>query len=534
MLLHNWLVLLFGDEVIDTEILSVRAGRETRGHRFHHPGALYLGEPAAYAPLLETEGHVIASFDDRREAIRAQILEAAAGIDGEAIVDEALLDEVTSMVEWPIAIVGKFESRFLDVPPEALISAMKGHQKYFHVIDHQGRLMPNFITISNIESRDPEQVRAGNERVIRPRLADAAFFWNQDRKQKLIDRLASLKGVVFQNKLGTLYDKSQRLAGLTQDIAERLGTDKYQAERAALMSKCDLLTDMVGEFPELQGTMGRYYAVHDREPEEIAAAMQEQYMPRFAGDKLPETANGSVLAIADKLDTLVGIFGLGQIPSGEKDPFALRRAALGVLRIIIEKQLDLDLLELLHKAAAYYENKINAEQVVPLVFDFMLERLRTHYHDTAISTDVFEAVLERRPSQPYDFDRRVRAVAEFRKLPEAESLAAANKRISNIILKQVSWTIPDKIESGLLQENIERSLFAGVNQLSGEVLPLFDKRDYEGALKKLAKLREPVDGFFDHVMVMVEDTALRDNRLALLNSIRQLFLRVADLSRLQG
>lgn len=532
----HWVVLLFGDEIVEAEILSVKAGRETRGHRFHHPHTLYIGEPEAYAPLLETEGHVVADFAVRREAVRAQVLEAGAMLGGKAVIDEDLLDEVTSMVEWPRAIAGDFEKRFLDVPSEALISTMKSNQKYFHMVDAKGKLMPHFITVANIDSRDADMVRAGNERVVRPRLSDAEFFWTQDRKHRLDSHLERLKTVTFQNKLGTLHDKSARVARLARSIAQAMGANPEWAERAAWLSKCDLMTGMVGEFPELQGIMGRYYALHDREPEEVALAQDEQYMPRFAGDELPATPTGQALAIADRLDTVTGIFGIGQAPTGGKDPFALRRAALGLLRIVIERQLPLDLHALLEEAKVALGDKVEAKGVTEQVFDFMMDRLRAYYHDTGVAPDVFEAVLEQHPTQPHDFDRRVRAVTAFRKLPEAESLAAANKRISNILrqAQEKHVAVSDEVNANALVEPAEKALAEQVAALAREVIPLFDQRDYETALCKLAGLRAAVDRFFDDVMVMVEDSALRDNRLALLNSMRNLFLRVADLSRLQG
>jgi len=409
----QWLVLLFGDEVIDAEILCTKSGRETRGHRFHHPEALYIAEPAGYAPLLETEGRVIADFATRREAVRAQVLEAGKQLGGNAVIDDALLDEVTAMVEWPVAIAGNFEERYLEVPAEALILTMKTNQKYFHVIDADGKLMPHFITVANIDSIHPDVVRDGNERVIRPRLADAEFFWTQDRKQKLDSRIEKLKTILFQKKLGTLHDKTQRVAQLAGSIATSLSSNKEWAERAAWLAKCDLMTEMVNEFPDLQGIMGRYYALHDGEAEAVALAQDEQYMPRFAGDELPATATGQAVAIADKLDTLVGMFGIGQPPTGSKDPFALRRSALGLLRIIIECQLPLDLPEMVQQATTALGTKITTKDVVNQVVDFMMDRLRAYYKDIGVIPEVFESVLAQRPTQPFDFDRRVRAVNHF-------------------------------------------------------------------------------------------------------------------------
>ncbi len=531
----HWLVLLFGDEVIDAEILSVQAGRETRGHRFHHPDTLYLGEPEAYAPLLESEGRVIADFNDRREAIRAQVMEAAAATGGEAIIDEDLLDEVTALVEWPVAILGNFEERFLEVPPECLISTMKSNQKYFHLLDKDGKLLPHFITISNIESSDPDKVREGNERVVRPRLSDADFFWNQDRSKRLEDHIERLKSILFQKKLGTLYDKTARVTYLAGIIADAIGGDRSHAERAAQLAKCDLMTEMVYEFPELQGIMGRYYAHHDGEHAEVAEALEEQYLPRYAGDTLPASKTGQALALADKLDTLSGIFGIGQHPTGDKDPFALRRAALGALRIVIDKGLEVDLDVLLHQAVASQEQAgIKLERdTVSEVFDFMLERLRHLYQEQGISSDAFSAVAARRPTQPLDFEQHIKAVTAFRELPEAESLAAANKRIHNI-LKKAEECIPQSADISKLQEPAETALAEKLAELAGKVEPLLAARDYTSALKQLAVLREPVDAFFDDVMVMVDDAELRANRLGLLNQLQGLFLRVADLSLLQG
>ncbi len=536
----HWVVLLFGDEVVDAEILGVKTGRETRGHRFHHPASMYLAEPAAYAPLLETEGRVMPDFAARREAIYGQVQEKAVSVGGTAVIDDALLDEVTALVEWPVALLGQFEERFLSVPQEALISTMKGNQKYFHVVDGAGKLLPYFITVCNIESRDPDQVRAGNERVIRPRLSDAAFFWDQDRKQKLEVRLESLKHVVFQNELGTIYDKTIRVMGVAGVCANNIGGDVGRAQRAAALSKCDLMTAMVGEFPELQGSMGRYYALHDDEQDDVAHAIDEQYMPRYAGDALPVTHTGQALSIADKLDTLVGIFGIGQAPSGDKDPFALRRAALGVLRTIIEKQLNLDLLTTLEAVRKQYWGTFKPEgkyhrfsnsTLEEQVFDFMMERLRAYYHDQGIRPDVFEAVLAHRPTRPSDFDQRIHAVTDFRALPEAESLAAANKRVRNI-LNKTSETIPRTVQESLLNEQAESDLFRKITELRREIINHVNKKSYVGAMQLLASLREPVDTFFAKVMVMTDDNAIRANRLALLQQLDDLMNHVADISKL--
>ncbi len=529
----HWVVLLFGDEVVDAEILGVRAGRETFGHRFHHPQAMYLAEPAAYMPLLESEGRVLADMEARREAVRAQVLECARDLNAKALVDDDLLDEVTALVEWPVALTGGFEKRFLEVPAEALISSMQDHQKYFPVTDAAGKLLPHFITVANIESAQIEQVRSGNERVIRPRLADAAFFWEQDRKTPLDARVEKLASMVFQKKLGSLLDKQVRVAQVAAFIATRLGASEKMAQRAATLSKCDLLSNMVYEFPELQGIMGRYYAAHDGEDAEVAEALDEQYMPRFAGDELPVTPTGQALAIADRIDTLVGIFAIGQAPTGDKDPFALRRSALGILRIVIERQCDLDLPELLRFSAEQFSDEIDAMQAVDAVFDFMLDRLRAYYTENGFDVNLFEAVRALRPGRPLDFERRIQAVRAFRERSEAESLSAANKRIGNI-LRKAEQPIPAQVDETLFTEEAERDLGANVASLEQAVTPLFAEGDYAEALHQLAALREPVDRFFDDVMVMAEDAKVRDNRLALLKQLSGLFLHVADLSRLQG
>jgi glycyl-tRNA synthetase beta chain len=529
----HWVVLLFGEEVIPAEILGVTADRYTRGHRFHHPEPIFLGEPQAYVPLLETEGQVLADYATRREAVRAQVMEQAKLLDGRALIDEELLDEVTALVEWPVALSGRFDEEFLEVPPEALISSMQDHQKYFPVVDARGALLPRFITVANLVSKDPAQIRAGNERVIRPRLADAAFFWNQDRRQTLAQRSEGLRNMVFEKRLGTLFDKQQRVAELVGTIAGMIDADAAHAQRAALLCKCDLLTSMVFEFPELQGVMGRYYALHDGEPPAVAEAIREHYLPRFSGDELPTTPEGQALALADRLDSLVGIFAIGQQPSGDRDPFALRRAALGTVRICIERQLDLDLEQALQTAAGRFTGPINAEAVIAAVFDYVMERLRGYYQEAGVESDLIEAVLATRPTRPLDLDRRIQACRVFRGLPEAESLAAANKRISNI-LKKWNQPVAAAVDPQRLADAAEKQLSERLAAMHESVGPLMDAGDYTEALMQLASLREPVDTFFDNVMVMVDDQSLRDNRLALLQNLGNLFLRVADLSRLQS
>jgi len=529
----HWIVLLLGDEPVRANILGLMADRYTRGHRFHYNKKLSVSDPAAYVETLRQQGHVLVDMDQRRDTIRSQVLGAARNLGGNALIDDALLEEVTALVEWPSVITGDFEHRFLEIPAEALISSMQHHQKFFPIVDEKGALMPHFITVANIESREPSMVKAGNERVIRPRLEDAAFFWNQDRKHPLLHRAAQLDTVTFQQQLGSLGDKQRRIEAIAGFIAGVIGSSVEYAQRAATLCKCDLLTSMVFEFPELQGVMGRYYAKHDGESAEVAAALNEQYMPRFAGDALPSTHTGQALAIADRLDTLTGIFAIGQPPTGDKDPFALRRAALGVLRIMIEHELDLDLHELIAVAAAIMPPEVKAARITDALFDFMMERLRAYYLDSGYDGDTFESVLARRPLRPIDFDQRMRAVKAFRNLPESESLASANKRIRNILRKSGAGVLAG-YDDTLLQEGAEQDLAKAMRELDMIVSPLFEQRAYTESLCALAALRDPIDSYFDTVMVMVDDPRLRNNRLALLNTLSELFLRVADISRLQA
>lgn len=528
----QWLILLFGNDVIDAEILSAKSGRETRGHRFHHPETITIPSPSEYEMLLETTGKVIADYDRRKEAVRGQVNEIALNVKGKAMIDEDLLDEVSSMVEWPVAVMGGFEKRFLDIPQEALILTMKTNQKYFYVVDNKGALMPHFITVSNIESKDVSKIQEGNERVIRPRFADAEFFWSQDRKSKLIDQTERLGTVIFQKVLGTLLDKTNRVAKITSVVADQLAGDTQLAFRAAELCKCDLLTEMVGEFGSLQGTMGRYYANHDGENAEVAQALEDYYKPKFAGDTLPQSITSQSLAIADRLDTLVGIFAIGQVPTGDKDPFALRRAALGVLRILIENGLDLDLFELIELAAKQHNQKIISSDDASKVLDFMLDRLHAYYLDKGIRPDVLDAVISTKPTKPLDINNRLLAIDTFRKGAEAESLAAANKRIGNI-LKKVKGNLPSKTDKKLLQEDAEKNLYDVLTTLDDKVQSLIDDTKYQEALTELSTLREPVDAFFDNVMVMADNEALKNNRIALLNKLHNLFLQIADISKLQ-
>ena len=532
----HWLVMLLGEEIVPCSLFGVEAGRTSRGHRFMAPRPLELQAPLEYPDRLEQEGFVIADFATRRERIRAQAEIAARTGGGHLVLDPALLDEVTALVEWPMAIAGEFEARFLELPEEVLIATLQDHQRYFPVRGDDGRLAPRFITISNIDSPQPDAIRKGNERVVRPRLADAAFFWSQDRRSALKARTALLDSVVFQKKLGSIGAKAGRVGAMASRIAELLGADAAQAERAARLAKCDLVTAMVGEFPELQGVMGRYYALADGEPEELAAALEEQYLPRFAGDRLPSHRTGQILALADKLDTIAGIFIIGQRPTGNRDPFGIRRAALGVLRISIECELDLDLPMLVHEAVAAQPIAAAAGTAEEIV-TFLMERLRGYYLDgggaLVAPHDAFEAVLARAPASLVDFHQRLAAVLEFAQLDAAAALAAANKRIANII-RQAGTEQGDEVRPELLQEEAERALHEQVTRLAAEVRPLVESRQYRQALERLATLRGVVDRFFDEVLVMDPDPALRANRLALLAGLRNLFVRIADVSRLSA
>lgn len=525
----HWLVMLFGDEVVDCEILGLTSGRKTRGHRFHYNQEIELIAPSEYAERLENPGMVIADYDVRKAMINEQVKAEGEKLNAVAQIDEDLLDEVTALNEWPVALTGRFEERFLDVPAQALISSMKEHQKYFHHLDTDGKLLPNFTTICNIVSNDPQQVIEGNEKVIRPRLSDAAFFFETDKKTTLESRIEKLKTIVFQKDLGTVYDKAARISALSGKIAATLNQDQAKAERAGLLCKTDLLTDMVYEFTDLQGLMGYHYALNDGEDQDVALAQNEQYMPRFAGDELPQSAPGIAVAIADRLDTLTGLFGINQPPTGSKDPFALRRAALGVLRIIVERELDLDLRELLTIAANNHNDLPAREDLEDKVLDFMLERFRAWYEDADINAEVFLSVLALKPSRPLDFDRRVKAVNHFRTLTEAEALAAANKRVSNILSKQGVTGTTD-VNNELLTEAAEKALAADIEAQKAALAPLFAEGKYQEALESLAGLRDSTDAFFEDVMVMADDEAVKNNRLALLSQLRALFLGVADIS----
>ena len=523
--------MLLGDELIEGEILGVASARTIRGHRFLGEKEFEIQHADQYPQLLREKGSVVADFNERKAEILAKSQAKATALGGVADIEESLLEEVTSLVEYPNVLAAKFEERFLAVPAEALVYTMKGDQKYFPIYDKDGKLLPHFIFVSNINPEDPTAIIEGNEKVVRPRLTDAEFFFKTDLKQKLVDRLPRLETVLFQQQLGTLKDKTDRIEQLAGEIAKQIGADEAKAKRAGLLSKCDLMTNMVFEFTDTQGVMGMHYARHDGEDEEVAVALNEQYMPRFAGDELPKSLVASAVALADKFDTLTGIFGIGQAPKGSADPFALRRAALGALRIIVEKNLPLDLEDLVKKSAALFGDKLTNQNVVADVVDFMLGRFRAWYQDEGIAVDVIQAVLARRPTRPADFDARVRAVSHFRTLDSAEALAAANKRVSNILAKADAAI--GEINLTACVEPAEKALAEAVLALRTEVQPLIAQGDYTAVLDKLANLRAPVDSFFDNVMVNAEDPALRQNRLAILNTLQGLFLQVADISVLQ-
>ncbi len=562
----HWVVMLLGREVVPAVLLETAAGRHTRGHRFHAPRPLALASPAAYERTLRTRGRVLADFAARRERIRAAVTAAADTVHGRALMSAALLDEVTALTEWPVALAGSFEERFLSLPREVLTSTLEDHQRYFPVEGAHGGLLPAFIAVANIESRDPDKVRAGNERVVRPRLADAAFFWEQDRREPLAARRAGLDAVTYQAKLGSLGAKTERVRALAAEIAPRVGAAPADVARAAQLCKCDLLTAMVGEFPELQGVMGSYYAQADGESTEVAAALREHYLPRAAGDALPATRTGLALAIADKLDTLAGIFAIGEKPSGTKDPFGLRRAALGVQRMLLEKSLDLDLKSCIASALARVREDIvrlaagrepkpdagaraaaaaastGTDRVADEIYDFLMERLRAYYLENAaaaaagrrpITTEMFDAVLATRPASPLDFAARLQALSTFLDLPESGSLTAANKRIVNI-LRKANAAPSAQVEVHILREPAEMRLYDALHGLRDTVASATARREYAGALGRLAQLRPAVDAFFDEVMVMDENPQLRANRLSLLAQLQGLFAGVADLSRLPG
>ena len=530
----HWSVVMLGRESVPCTLLGTQSGNESYGHRFHHPAPLKLTSPAAYVKKLQGKAYVMADFEERKAVIRKLVQEAGTRAGGWAHIEEPLLDEVTSLVEWPTVIVGSFEEKFLQLPREVLIASMQDHQKYFAVTDRAGkRLLNHFITIANIDSKAPEAIKLGNEKVIRPRLGDAEFFWRRDCRRSLADYGKNLHTVIFQRQLGTLADKTERVKKLSVAIARELGANEELAQRAAALAKCDLLTEMVGEFPKLQGVMGRYYARASNEAAEVAQALDEQYMPRFAGDAVPISTSGTILAVADKLDTLVGLFGTGQQPTGSKDPFALRRAALGIIRILIESKLDLPLPELLDAAFAVYDEKIAA--VHTELEAFLFERLSGHLRNMAYSSLEIDSVLCLRPARIHLVPQQLEAVRAFATLPEAATLIAANKRVANI-LKQAETkgeSFAD-LSVNALQEEAEKALFATLQSTADKAHSLFNHGDFSGYLKSFAALKEPVDLFFDTIMVMTDDLMLRKNRLALLFELRLAMNRVADISRLSA
>ncbi|WP_345882030.1 glycine--tRNA ligase subunit beta [Shewanella algae] len=524
--------MLLGDKLVAGELLGITSARTVRGHRFMGEASFELDHADNYLSSLKERGKVIADYQARMDIIKTDAEKAAAELGGRADIADELLEEVASLVEWPVVLTAAFEEKFLQVPAEALVYTMKGDQKYFPVFDGNNKLMPNFIFVTNIESKDPAQIIAGNEKVVRPRLADAEFFFNTDKKQSLESRIASLETVVFQKQLGTLKDRVARISCVAEAIAAKIDANQADAKRAGLLSKADLMTNMVMEFTDTQGTMGMHYARLEGETEAVALALEEQYKPKFSGDTVPTAPVSCAVALAEKLDTLTGIFGIGQAPKGAADPFALRRAAIGVLRIIVENKLPLDLVELIGCAIKAHGSNLSNQHCAEEVLEFLMGRFRAWYQDKGISTDVILAVLARRPTRPADFDSRIQAVSHFRSLEQAASLAAANKRVSNILAK-VEGELPSEVDTALLQEDAEKALNQVLSSLQPQLEPLFAKGEYQQGLTLLSTLKEPVDTFFEDVMVMADDEALRRNRLALLNQLRNQFLRVADISLLQ-
>jgi glycyl-tRNA synthetase beta chain len=527
----HWAVLLYGDSVIDTEILGLETGSDTQGHRFHAPQKITIAKPEDYAEALYRQGRVIADFEQRKAIIREAAQKAASAVNGIAHIEDDLLEEIAALNEWPVPITGTFDPRYLELPPEVLITTMQTNQKYFPVKNADGGLLAYFITFSNIESTNPKSIQQGNERVVTPRLSDAEFFWNQDRKKTLADRVDSLSSVIFQESLGTVLEKTKRVQNLARFIAGHLNANVELAERAALLAKTDLMTEMVGEFGNLQGIMGRYYAQADNEPAEVALALEEQYFPKQSGSPTPSSSTGQILAIAEKMDTLVGIFAVGLIPTGDKDPYALRRAALGILRTIVENKLNINIIELVEFAGAQIKTASDQSATADRVIDFIFDRLKGYCLDQGYTADEFDAVITVNPAEPLDFMQRLQAVKAFRQLPEAESLAAANKRIRNILKKSESQPAASV---GALVEAQEKQLLQAALQSEGDIKPLLAQRDYQATLNRLAGLRNDVDAFFDHVMVMTDDLDLRANRLALLNLLSEQFLTCADISKLQS
>ena len=528
----KWLVMMIGSEVVDAEIFGLRAGNQSCGHRFHAPASLEITSAGEYEQILLSRGQVVANYEQRRDTIRKLVEQAASRLGGMAHIEDALLDEVTALVEYPVVVCGQFDAKFLELPAEVLVMTMQENQKYFALFDSDGALLPHFIAIANIDSRKPEVVASGNERVIRPRFADAGFFYAQDRKQGLDVMRFRLDSVVFQKKLGSLGDKTNRIIRLAKYIASHLGADQDLVRRGADLCKADLMSDMVAEFPKLQGVMGRYYAQYQQEDPSVCTAIEQHYWPRYAGDQLPQSTVAQSIALADRLDSLIGIFAIGEKPGGDKDPFALRRAALAVLRIIVENRLQLDLADLCQVAADGYVNQIEAHPAIADVIEFVFDRQRAYYQEQDIGFDLVDAVAYSRSGLLYDCDLRIRAVQEFQHHEAAQALAAANKRITNILRKQPQ--ADRTVDPKLLQEGAEKQLFEQLQTLKQGVTEQFSQGNYLQGLEQLAELRPAVDLFFDQVMVMVDDVALRDNRLALLDQLLQGFRLVADFSRIQS
>jgi len=525
------ITMLYGEQIISGTILGISASNLIKGHRFHHHGMLSINHADDYVQDMMA-AYVMVNYEQRKQVISTGIEAAAAELQGRALVDNALLNEVTALVEWPVVLVGQFDKTFLQVPAEPLISSMKDHQKYFPVQDEHGNLLNQFIFVANIESKDASQVILGNEKVIRPRLADAEFFYKTDKKTTLASRLVSLESVVFQQKLGTVKDKSERIAALSQYIAAELAEDEQLAYRAGLLSKTDLMTEMVLEFPQVQGTMGKYYALHDGEHPLVAQALEDQYKPRFAGDSLPDESIGCIVAIADKIDSLVGIFGINQPPKGDKDPFALRRAAIGLLRIIIEKRLDIDVQLIVNQSIKLFGEKLINSKTETQVIDFILARFQAYYQEQEYSLDVIQAVLAKKPTSPLDFDKRIQAVNYFKSLPEAATLAAANKRVGNILAK-FDGQLLTIFDLSLAKETEEIQLASDFSAINITIEPMRAEQNYQAILTELSRLKTPIDNFFDNVMVMSDDQQLKTNRLTLLNLVRNSFYDIADISILQ-
>lgn len=527
---HN-LTMVYGQRLIEGEVLETASSRHVSGHRFHSPAGFELQSADEYEPLLE-QHHVIADQQRRISIIQQEVARLAEQLGGNVVNDDELVEEVSALVEWPVALHASFDKEFLSVPKEPLIVTMKDDQRYFPVEDKQGNLLPAFIFITNIESKDPQQIISGNEKVVRPRLADAQFFFEADKKLTLESRLSKLAAVLFQKQLGTVEDKVKRISALAGKLATQLNASADNAARAGLLCKADLVTEMVLEFPETQGVMGKHYALNDGEPTSVADAIEQHYWPRFSGDTLPQSDVAAAVALADKLDTLVGIFGIGQTPKGDRDPFALRRAALGLIRILVEGNLPLDLKNIIELAQQQFGGLLTNKAVVDDVFSFVMGRFRPWYQEQGVDVDVIQAVIARAPSRPADFDARIKAITAFKHLDAATSLAEANKRVGNILAKN-EVELDGLVNHSLLVEAEEKTLAAKLSETETSSAPEIESGNYEGALNRMALLKDDIDAFFDNVMVNAEDDKIKTNRLNLLHQLRQLFLKVADISLLQ-